>query len=149
MQELAKIALRHIVISDPEIHRLTIHRQIKGPKNQIQERKKASEILIQPFIRCGVVPSMKNWAHDQVTQQTKAPRKIRVSQHHVERKKHEVRSEENYRESQEHQWNGLSEARQDVIDRMHPNRRKPIELLRRMVDGMKAPKRPTMEDAWS
>jgi len=62
----------HVIIASAKYARQLALGHVERTKRQIKERKVRREILVAALIRIGVVPTMKDWAGDNIVDCTGA-----------------------------------------------------------------------------
>lgn len=130
-----------------ERHRILRH--VERTKQEVDAREHRGKIFILSPPGIGMVPSVKDRAHQEVAKWPERPTKIRVNkkiveadQHRADRKDCRAKSQKRAAEENENFSGCLNHA----FNRMESDSREPIYFLRAVVDGMKCPNRPSMKD---
>src|SRR5215467_1735096 len=106
----------------------------------IDPRKMNGKVLVDPFLLRSMVPVMIPGHDQKLFEPFRIGTKIAMSPRRVKRNENQIRQNNRLRKS-EHERNEDKSAHQRVVYKVGAGAGDPIERLRRVVNGMKTPKK--------
>ena len=119
---------------------------VESAEQEIPDRKKAGEILVDGLGLTTVMPTMEGWCGDEETKWTEIPVHTGMNEDGVESKKGSGGKGDPRVESEEKKGADLKKLADEVVDGVDADTAEPIEVFGAVVDGVERPPAAKMKE---
>ena len=130
---------RHVVIGGAKNARQLPLGHIEGAECNIEEWEIRSKILVPSLIRISVVPTMKDWADNNIAEWAKGPVQVRMHQKGHKRIERQKEEECLGTESDEADKKINQAGIKNEVEGMDSHRGQPIDMRWSMMNAMETP----------
>src|SRR5262245_2598601 len=147
MNHLGAEVARKGLVGHAIASRQCLLRQVERAEDEIEDRERRREVLLATLIGRGVVPAMEYRTGNHIAQRTQRPVEIGMDERRMRNGERPEDHQRIGRDARDEQDDIGHDAAKHAVDGVETGRRDPVEVLRRMVDGVIFPHRRAMEEA--